>query len=216
MEALICQIPTVLRCAVTVNDWGSVEEIHVLTNTERSPKQIVRDIESALLAQWGLRIDHKCISVAQIVDTSPDLRVTYPRRLAILEYRMETDTREHQATAHVVLRWSDALDTEPPFEGQWTGHYVSSQYYHIMGWAAVDALNHLPEIPKPLVLLDLKTLLLAGRTVVGVALGYPGARRQDAVLIGAAEDRGDGHGASVRAVLDAVNRRIAQPLKPVF
>ena len=72
METLICQLPTVMKCAVSVNDWGSVEEIHVLTNLERTPKQIVRDVESALVARFNLKVDHKRISVAQIIPDDSD------------------------------------------------------------------------------------------------------------------------------------------------
>jgi hypothetical protein len=30
-----------------VNDWGAIEEIHILTGLGRNPKQIVRDVQSA-------------------------------------------------------------------------------------------------------------------------------------------------------------------------
>ncbi|AEW05137.1 hypothetical protein Sulac_1640 [Sulfobacillus acidophilus DSM 10332] len=209
METLICQLPSVLRCAVTVTDWGAVEEIHVLATTDRSPKQIVRDVESALLARWNLRVDHKRISVAQIVDEENGPTVRQPARLTIVEYHMDIDSIQHLATTRVILKWSDAVDDQT-YTGHWSGRYLGTQYYHVMAWAAVDALNQLPELPRPLVLLDLKTLILAERTVVAVALGQPGTRRQTTVLIGAAEERGDGQGASVRAVLDAVNRRISR------
>ena len=43
-----------------------LEEVHIIANTIRSPKQIVRDIESALLAIFDYRIDRKLISIAQI------------------------------------------------------------------------------------------------------------------------------------------------------
>jgi hypothetical protein len=42
-----------------------VEEIHVLTSEELSPKQTVRNVESALLAHFDLAVDHRKISVAQ-------------------------------------------------------------------------------------------------------------------------------------------------------
>jgi hypothetical protein len=41
-----------------------VSEVHVLTTTEVSPKQTVRNVESALLANLGMRVSHKKISVA--------------------------------------------------------------------------------------------------------------------------------------------------------
>src|SRR5437879_11704606 len=38
---------------------------------DTQPKQVVRNIESALMAQLGLKIDHRKISVAQTADVRP-------------------------------------------------------------------------------------------------------------------------------------------------
>lgn len=51
-----------------VFDDKEIQEIHVISNAIRSPKQIVRDIESTLLAIFNYRIDRKIISIAQIDD----------------------------------------------------------------------------------------------------------------------------------------------------
>jgi hypothetical protein len=45
-----------------------VDEIHVLTTAEVAPKQTVRNIESALIAHLGMRVDHRKISVATSLD----------------------------------------------------------------------------------------------------------------------------------------------------
>src|SRR3989442_14003125 len=39
--------------------------------SDMQPKQVVRNIESALMAQLGLKIDHRKISVAQTADVRP-------------------------------------------------------------------------------------------------------------------------------------------------
>ncbi len=54
---------------------GDVDAIHVLTSVEIGPKQTVRNIESALLAHLGMRVDHRKISVATTVD-APRIRLT--------------------------------------------------------------------------------------------------------------------------------------------
>jgi hypothetical protein len=210
MEKLICQLPAVLRCAVSVNDWGGVEEIHVLTSLDRTPKQVVRDVESALLAGFGLKVDHKCISVAQIVPPeAPAVESSdSPKRLYIYEYHMDQDTVEHTARARVTLSWGTANTDR--VTGEWTGRYLPSQSHYVMGAATVDALNQLPGMNMPIVLAECRSLTIARRTIVVVALSQYDARRRESVLIGTAEDRGDGQGASVRAVLDAVNRKLAR------
>jgi hypothetical protein len=205
LESLIKRLPTVLRCHVAVNEWGTVEEIHVLTTLDRSPKQIVRDVESALLAQWDLRVDHKKISVAQIIDD----RLPRPMsRLTVSEYRIDLDTIHQKAQGFVRLAPSD--DSTTAYEGHWAGRYVPSQYHYIMAWSAIDAVNQIPELSEPFVLSELKTFPLAGRTVVVVAVSYVTNKRREEILVGSAPERGDGQGSAVRAVLDAVNRKLEQ------
>ncbi|MBW9156782.1 hypothetical protein [Clostridium tagluense] len=49
-----------------IHQDNDIQEIHILANTLRAPKQIVRDIESILLTSFNYRIDRKVISIAQI------------------------------------------------------------------------------------------------------------------------------------------------------
>lgn len=64
-EFLLESLTGVLSAKVVARPGGPVEEIHVLTTDEIQPKQTVRNVESALQAQFGLSIDHRKISVAQ-------------------------------------------------------------------------------------------------------------------------------------------------------
>src|SRR5437879_4172712 len=70
-ENLIASLTGVLSARVVVTPLGEVSEIHVLTMSDVQPKQVVRNIESALMAQLGLKIDHRKISVAQTADVRP-------------------------------------------------------------------------------------------------------------------------------------------------
>lgn len=203
MESLIARLPGVVRCFIAVNDWGAIEEIHVLATLERAPKQIVRDVESALLAQWGVRVDRRVISVAQIADL-PQVRPT--GRLTIAEFRLDLDTVRGLASSRVVLQPSD--DDSVQYVGEWTGRYVPSQHLRALASAAVEAVNQVPTVREALVLSDLQTVQLGGKSVVVVAVSFLNPRRREEVLIGAVAERGDGQGAAVRAVLDAVNRRL--------
>lgn len=213
MEALICQLPTVLKCAVSVNDWGAVEEIHVLTSLERTPKQIVRDVESALLAQWNLRIDHKRISVAQITTEGiAESSTVAPARLRVQEYHLDADSINQQAYTRVVFTWG-ATEAGALVRGEWSGRCLPSQYGQAMAWATVDALNKIPGLEAPLVLSDLRNVTIANRPVMVAALSQLDHRRREKVLIGTAEIQGDMQGATVRAILDAVNRRVSMALE---
>ena len=70
-ENLITSLTGVLSARVVVTPQGEVSEIHVLTLSDVQAKQVVRNIESALMAQLGLKIDHRKISVAQTADVRP-------------------------------------------------------------------------------------------------------------------------------------------------
>src|SRR6476619_7499700 len=63
-EELLQTLPGVLNVRIVSGQTGEVSEVHILTTTEVSPKQTVRNVESALLAHLGMRVSHKKISVA--------------------------------------------------------------------------------------------------------------------------------------------------------
>jgi hypothetical protein len=76
-EELILTLPGVVSAKIIESDSGAVEQIHVLTTAELTPKQVVRNIESALMAHLAMRIDHRKISVA--ITSEPKNRPTPPR-----------------------------------------------------------------------------------------------------------------------------------------
>ena len=67
-EELIATLPGVLSVRIVPNESGVVDEIHVLTTDLLPPKNTVRNIESALMAQLGLRVNHRKISIATTLD----------------------------------------------------------------------------------------------------------------------------------------------------
>jgi len=66
VEKLLCNLPGVVSARIRTTTGGDISEIHLLTSNDRQPKQTVRDVESALLSGFNIKIDHKKISVAQI------------------------------------------------------------------------------------------------------------------------------------------------------
>jgi hypothetical protein len=74
-EALLQTLPGVISARVVAKPGGDVEEIHLLTTTEISPKLTVRNVESALLAHFNLTVDHRKVSVAQTIAPAPEAKV---------------------------------------------------------------------------------------------------------------------------------------------
>ena len=63
-EELIGTLASVVSAKIVADSSGGVEAIHVLVTGELTPKQVVRNVESALMAQLGWRVDHRKVSVA--------------------------------------------------------------------------------------------------------------------------------------------------------
>lgn len=70
-EELLATLPGVIAVRIIASETGAVDEIHVLTTAEMTPKQTVRNVESALIAHLGMRVDHRKISVATTLEPQP-------------------------------------------------------------------------------------------------------------------------------------------------
>ncbi len=58
-EELLSSLPGVVSARIIADPAGAISEIHVLTTVDVAPKQTVRNIESALIAHLGVRVDHR-------------------------------------------------------------------------------------------------------------------------------------------------------------
>jgi len=67
-EELLRSLQEVVSARIVTDPFGGIEVIHLLvTGESMMPKQIVRNVESALMAHLGMRVDHRKISVATTV-----------------------------------------------------------------------------------------------------------------------------------------------------
>lgn len=87
-EDLIASLTGVLSARIVTSAAGEVEEVHVLTTEEISPKLTVRNVESALRAHFDLRLDHRKISVAQTSRESAENSKQEPENAAEPEVSM--------------------------------------------------------------------------------------------------------------------------------
>ncbi len=214
VEALIRELPGVLGARLVINDWGGVREIHVLADAARPAKSVVRDIESALLARWHLQVDHKRISVAQVVGAprrpaSVRLRVG---RLSVVTdgVRGETEVTvsltpsgDEDAFARPAAEPAPAVET---WEGRASGDASPGAPLRLTAAATVAALNQAVLRGHSFALVDAAPATVGGREVVNVLVRYRGPRGFGQLLAGAAVVRGGGLDVGVRAVLQATNR----------
>lgn len=114
-ERLLLSLKGVVSARLVTRPGGDVEEIHLLTTEEVTPKQTVRNVESALLAHMDLPVDHRKISVAQTQNPPEAEAVELPvrilpepplgqTRLVFHAHQVETE-RSHQVKHRVEIEW---------------------------------------------------------------------------------------------------------------
>lgn len=194
-QELICRLEGVQAAQVVFAESGMPCEIHVLAGPEKSSKSLVRDIQSALTAQFGVQVDHRIISVAQL---SEGLAPRGDFRLA--HTGLEIKSAGGRVSASVTL--ARGGDT-------YTGHGESANTpfarRRCVSEAALAAVNCAAgEACFELASVDAVTL--AGQGIV-VAQVY--SLRDGQRLLGSAFLNEDPDNAAVHSVLSAVNRRLS-------
>lgn len=66
IEHGLSDIAGVRAVRVVADDHGRITEVHVLSAPGRPPKQLVRDVQSAVLTRFGITIDYRVVSVVQL------------------------------------------------------------------------------------------------------------------------------------------------------
>lgn len=186
-------IPGVLS-ARALGDGVEFTEIHILSDSDRHPKQIARDVESCLAAKFGLTIDHRRISVAQIDPKDRD------QRFAIESIQIRLQGRISQA--EVVLKLGSAN-----FVGKADGPVSVRHRLMLPAQATADAVAQALGDDAHIVVEDVGRFDVAGTPAI-VSIVTLTAGREEETLVGAAFVKRDELEATVRAALSGLNRRI--------
>jgi hypothetical protein len=218
-EELLGTLPGVISAKIIAGQGGEVDEIHLLTTPELSPKQTVRNVESALLAHLGMRVSHKKISVA--TSTDPNARPAHPsgdagrlsgevvavamgpqlpkRRIYFEDVEVRR-SRTKGVTCRVTLRKDDQT-----YVGEAEGMDHERLRIELAARATLTALTQAEGEGRALALEGCKALEAFDREFVFVGITAR-AGRDTMLLTGSAEVRESPETAGVLAVLDATNR----------
>jgi len=199
-EDMIRQIKDVISARIVTDTMGGIAEIHVLAGSARGPKQVVRDVESAFMAQFGISIDHKKISVAQMREDE-NLRPSLEVRPRVTSVTVLSSGRTMEARVQVALG-------EETFEGTASGPSTASNKLRLISQATALALEEFTKGICNIVVEDITTIVLSRRPVVAVSIAVVTNIGEER-LIGVAFVNDDEREAAVKATLDAVNRRMA-------
>lgn len=206
-ENLLTSLEGVLSARVVTTPLGEVSEVHVLAQAGLAPKQLVRNIESALLAHLGLRVDHRKISIAQTADVKPletldrqAVRQRSLQRTVLFEgLAMQPSQRAGRVVVQVTLSWDRRVENAEEEAADTPRGRVEAA-----GRATVSVLDRL--LSKGAMTLEGARVIQAlDRNVVFAAI-QAASGRDTVLLTGTAEVKESPERAAVFAVLDATNR----------
>lgn len=196
VEEAIAALDGIVAVRLVPGERRPVDELHVVVDPGREPKQTVRDIQSLLVARHGVDIDRRVISVVQLSsDADKRLHDGLPR-LVLDAVQIEVKGEETSVTVEL-------YDGEVPVRGC-AGPIRDDRIEEATAEATLDAINGL---------LTSHTLrpVGAGITQIGperiavAAISATSGRSRD-LLTGSAAVRRHEADAVARAVLDATNR----------
>jgi len=205
-EQLIAALSGVMSARIVAGRGGDIEEIHVLTTAEVQPKQAVRNVESALMAQLGIKVDHRKISVAQTAEIRPievleqqAVADAATRRKLVFADLVIESPRPKRVEIRVLLRSGDTL-----VEGMEEGIDEAHSRVQLAARAAVKAIEK-DLVDSGVVLEGVRVLEAFDRKLVLAGVHGVGGRSSQ-LLVGTCEVKGSLEQAAVLAVLDATNR----------
>lgn len=232
-EELLATLPGVISARIVAAPNGAVDEIHLLTTTEVTPKQTVRNVESALIAHLGMRVSHKKISVA----TSDDAQRARPQMHSVPTVR-STPEASMPAIAAPTQHYGRPLPTmsgangrkiyfedvevrrsrskgvacrvtlrkgDESFIGEAEGMENERIRIELAARAALAAIRQAEGDERVLALEGCRLVEAFDRTFVFVGVTIRESR-ESTLTTGSAEIRESAETASVLAVLDATNR----------
>jgi hypothetical protein len=206
-ENLLTSLEGILSARVVTTPLGEVSEVHVLAQSGLAPKQLVRNIESALLAQLGLKIDHRKISIAQTAEVRPmealerdAVRDRAMHRAVLFEnLTVAPGRRPHRITLAVTLSYRGQTETAEEESSDTPRSRVEGA-----AKAAVAVLDQLIA-DHSIALEGAKIVEAFDREFAFVAVQGLGGR-ESLLLSGTAEIKESAERAAIFAVLDATNR----------
>lgn len=194
-QEMINKINGVISTKIVQQD-NDIQEMHILANTLRAPKQIVRDIESILLTTFDYRIDRKVISIAQIEtdDSDPIKRIKFGG--------ISLDVQRNILECSVKL-----LYEEQEFFVTQVGIKTAANRKNIVAKATIDAVE---KILGQTFIFDVQDVISTTNrdiTFISVLVNMV-INESEETMVGSAIVKSDINEAIAKATLAAINRRV--------
>lgn len=199
VEQDLCRIAEVEAARIVSGRDDIIDELHIIALPDKGPKQIVRDIESTLMAKYGLAIDHKKISIAQLGGNGTSFKKA-SSRLRISSVSIEDCGLELKVIVELIQGGNRFFGEAQGVVSQ------SGGCFRLTAAATLGAAEKWTKSASRFLLEDAKIISL-GREEMAVVYITMITNGDEAGLCGAAMVKNNNN-AIVKAVLAAINRRI--------
>ncbi len=203
IEESLAQVSEIRAARVVTSAAGVIDEIHVLALPSKAPKQLVRDIESTLMAAFGIAIDHKKISIAQLgQEAMPVLNEPAKRQARAQIKNINVEVQGVYVNIGVSLELEGEL-----YVGRATGPASRTGRERLVAEATLDAIAQYLQGAFTFALEDVEIIRL-GRESIATACVVLVTSLGEQAFAGSALVRQNDKDSIVRATLDAINRRL--------
>jgi hypothetical protein len=202
IEHTLGRVAEIKAARVVASPEGIIQEVHVLALPDKSPKQLVRDIESTIMASFGIPVDHKKISIAQLgAESVPE------ETEGLIEVRARIQAiNANVAGVHATTSVSLEIEGDT-YLGEASGPASSTGRQRLVALATLDAIEQYVHGAYSFALEDVSIIQL-GRERVAVSCVTLVSPLGEQSHAGSALVRQNEKDSIVRSTLDAINRRL--------
>ena len=205
-RSLLLKLPDVFAANILIDDDETVREIHIVAGLSRNPKLISRDVQSALLAAFDLRVDHRVISIAQLAANPFEEQEQPEHTQEVIRIQcMEVSTRVEEKRYHVSVRLRHG---EQDFHGEAVCRNTMNQCTRAAVQATLNAVHGFLGIEDMFTILATQSSTVGSTGVALTLLEYAHAK-ENRLLIGAAQQGENMAVSFVKSALDAMNRSLS-------
>jgi hypothetical protein len=214
LERELSRIRNVSYASLVLDARHEIEQIDVLSDTQRPPRPIVRDVE-AVLRRHGVQVDHRKIGVVQLNSPHNSPLPAHQPIASRSPWRSQPRIRlaaVHSTTSggNFVAEVELSLGAFEGLPGRCEGPALDADAcVALVARAAVQAVRNLLKPQYEIQLRTTRVASLAGGSLVIVVLDY-GLNRQIQRLAGTCWDQGSLYESTVYACLDALNRPLGK------
>jgi len=198
VENYLKKIQSVIGCKIVLGEDDEINEIHIVSDLRRSPKQILRDVEAIMITEFDTLVDYKKISIAQIQSGLLKLDQDPRLKLKLIEYNNDGGN----VAVKVALEKQGEI-----YESDLIGIHTTNNFKRLIGSVVLHAVEKYCDIQDAFVFEDVKEIDLANNKVVVVSIASV-INKEEEIFIGTAKVMHDSKEAIARATLDAVNRHV--------